>query len=63
MLSVLEEFANTPRAALLDDAQQGLQNAISDLFQPWSALTPLAEAAQADVTDVVSAIAAVFGIL
>lgn len=48
--------------ALIDGAQQGFQNAISDLFPPWSALTPLAEAAQADLTDVVSAIAAVFGI-
>ncbi|WP_409428851.1 hypothetical protein [Mycobacterium sp. SMC-11] len=49
--------------ALVDGAQQGFQNAISDLLQPWSALTPLAEAAPADFTDVVSAIAAVFGIL
>lgn len=49
--------------ALHDGAQQGLQNAISGPFQPWSALTPLAEAAQADFIDAVSAIVAVFGIL
>lgn len=47
----------------IDGAQQGFQNALSDLLQPWSALTPLAEAAPADFTDAVSAIAAVFGIL
>lgn len=48
--------------ALVDGAQQGFQNAISDLFQPWSALTPLADATPTDFADVVSAIAAVFGI-
>ncbi|WP_052740749.1 PE-PPE domain-containing protein [Mycobacterium sp. UM_Kg1] len=46
--------------ALVDGAQQGFQNAISNLFQPWSALVPLAEATPFDFADVVSAITAVF---
>lgn len=46
--------------ALIDGVQQGFQNAISGLSQPWSDLMPLAEATPFDFADVVSAITAAF---